>query len=105
MAHGSDIENLISGGRPELADLMNEPEAQRFLRRYRDIMDRLRGPSIVRDLGAAADNSLSSGIVGLDGRRNCQKLAGLARCQEIEAGSVDHESCVCAGIPMWRAEK
>jgi hypothetical protein len=62
----SEIEDLISGGRPELADLMNDPEAQRFLSRYRNIVDRLSGPSIFGDLGAAADNSLSSGIVGLE---------------------------------------
>jgi hypothetical protein len=44
MSFESDVVELTSCGRPELANLMNEPELQGFLRRYRDIIDNLRGP-------------------------------------------------------------
>jgi hypothetical protein len=101
----SDIEDLISGRRPELAYLLNEIELDSLLRGYRHIVDCLRRPSIFRDYGAASDNSLSSGIVGLEIIQDCPKLGGLARCLKGETRSVDHKSCVCAGIPMRRAKK
>jgi len=101
----SEIEDLIAGRRPELAYLLNESELQGFLRGDCYIVDCLRRPSILRDCGAAPNDGLSSGIIGLDIGGNCPMRGGIAWCRQGEARPMDHESCMCAGVPMGHPEK
>jgi len=78
----SEIEDLIAGRRPELAYLLNESELQGFLRGDCYIVDCLRRPSILRDCGAAPNDGLSSGIIGLDIGGNCPMRGGIAWCRQ-----------------------
>jgi hypothetical protein len=51
MSHGSDIENLISGGNLELANRVCDAELYRLLRLKYDILGRMGNPPIGRNLG------------------------------------------------------
>ena len=100
MSYESDVVDLAVLGRLELADLVNDPECQSFLRRYRDIVRQSRGQAIFGDVGALSQNGLSSGIIGLKVRGDCPMSGGIVRCRQVRARQVYHEGCACAGIPM-----
>src|SRR5437016_2373894 len=105
MNQESDVEELASFGRLKFADLMNDPEFQSFLRRYRDIVDCSRGPSILGNGSALAKNGLSSGVLGLKAGGYCPMSGGITRCRKGLPRQMDQKVCMCAGIPPRSPEE
>src|SRR5438477_12914972 len=100
MSYESDVVDLAVLGRLEFADLMNDPECQGFLRRYRDIVRQSRRQAIFRDVGALSQNGLSSGIIGLKVGDDCPMSSGIVRCRQSGARQMYHEVCTCAGVRL-----
>src|SRR5947207_3445778 len=105
MSDDLDVIDLTSLGRPEFADLVNDPECQSFVRRYRDIVSQARDQAILGYAGALSQNGLSSGIIGIKVNRDCPMSGGITRCRKDGARQVYHEVCSCAGIPLRRTKK
>lgn len=99
-----DIEDLISRGNFELADVMCDVEIDRLLSIKREILRGVERPSLVGDMCVGLHNGRGPGIVGDERVNNSLILGSIPAGQSRIGGMMQHESSVLADMAMRNSE-